>query len=159
MTLKEELDDVKAKLQTALQDSADAKTKLKTAETERDQARTEANDRKTQLEAEQRAHAETKGKLTAEEDAHKESKTKLEAEEKKDKTAEGKAREQLAANGVTTVAKEEPGKIAAAPTDPVALWEEYAAADSTKQAQMRKTHGDKLDAAAAAFDAAKSAGR
>lgn len=59
--------------------------------------------------------------------------------------------EQAAAMGVQAVAK--PGEVVQTQqADPAELWVQYSKSSSTVQAQMRATHGDKLDAAAEAFD-------
>lgn len=68
-----------------------------------------------------------------------------------DKSAQQRQAEIAAANGVAPV--EKPADAAKAPEGDAALWEKYAAADATEQARMRDTLGDKLDKAAAAFDA------
>lgn len=68
-----------------------------------------------------------------------------------DKSAQQRQAEIAAANGVAAV--EKPADVAKAPEGDAALWEKYKAADATEQARMRDTLGDKLDKAAAAFDA------
>jgi len=61
------------------------------------------------------------------------------------------ATEQAAAMGVTAVQKPNEA-VQQQQTDPAELWVKYSKASSTEQAVMRAEHGDKLDAAAAAFD-------
>jgi hypothetical protein len=154
MTLKDELaaalanlataesarDGFKTQLETEVAAHGATRTNLATAETERD-------DYKTKHGEEVRAHASTKSQLstvTGERDTLK----------AKDSTASSKSKESLAARGVPPVVKDTPGNLEANEGDPAALWEAYAGASSTQQAEMRAKHGDKLDAAA--YDAAQA---
>ncbi|HEV7405170.1 MAG TPA: head maturation protease, ClpP-related [Chthoniobacteraceae bacterium] len=87
--------------------------------------------------------------------------TALESEKAGLVTAKAKADgklERLARNGITAE-KDAPEILDANKADPVALWESYQAADPIAKAEMRAKHGDKLDAAAVAWDAAQSAAR
>lgn len=69
-----------------------------------------------------------------------------------DQTAAQRQQEIAAKNGVGAVNRDQTQVNANAAGD-CALWEQYVKADSTKQAAMRAEHGDKLDKAAAAYDA------
>jgi uncharacterized protein (DUF3084 family) len=109
----------------------------------------ERDDAKTELSTEKTSHATTRQQLT---DVTKE----RDDLKSKDTTATGKAAEALAKNGIVPAVKDAPGNLSTEnAADPVALWDEYAGASPTKQAQMRTTHGAKLDAAALAWDAAQ----
>ena len=149
------------------------KEQLTAAEKDRDKFKTQADQAAKDLKAEQDAHASTKASLEkaekdrddfearadkaeedlkAEQDAH----AKLKKEQK---NAGDKAKEQLARNGIKPSAKDTPENLNPDAGDPAALWQEYAQADSTKQAQMRAKHGVKLEEAAEAFDKAQKEGR
>lgn len=147
-TLKEQLlseqaahADTKASLAQAEQDRDEAKSKLSAATKERDE-------NKTKLDAEVSAHAETKSQFEAEQTAH----SALKAE---DKTASHKAAQQLAKNGIAPQAKDTPAKLTEDQAGQVALWQQYEVATPLQQAEMRAKHGEKLEAAAEAFEAAK----
>ncbi len=151
MTLKEQLDaelsknaELTTKLEASEKSLGEKKLEAAAAEKKATDAQASADKYKVELDAEQKAHAETK--------------TKLEASEKDSKTAGGKAAEQLAAKGIAPKAKVEPGASADNTGDPVALWESYQAADHNARADMRAQHGEKLTAAAKAYDKAKAAG-
>jgi colicin import membrane protein len=148
MTQKEQLDDLQKQLTAAQQETADIKAKLD-AEIEA-HAATQA--KQTAIE-EQLAAAEAKHK--AEIKAHAATQAQLDAEEQKDKTADAKAAEQLAAKGIAPAQKDAPANLNASQEEGAALWERYAKADPISQAQMRATHGEKLTAAAVAYDAAQ----
>lgn len=146
------------------------KEQLSAAEKDRDKYKADAALAETNLQAEKDAHATTKASLTKAEqdrDGHKtradQAEKDLQAEQgehaklkKEQKDAGTKAAEQLAKNGIKPAAKDTPENLNP-DSDPVALWEEYAAADPTKQTQMRAKHGAKLEAAAVAWDEAQKA--
>lgn len=73
--------------------------------------------------------------------------------EKNAKSAEQRAQEISAANGVPPAAKEQAGKVAGNQSaDDGALWEQYLKSNSTQRAEMRATKGDDLQRSAEAFD-------
>lgn len=156
MTLKEQLDqaeanakDLQTKLDASQANERKAQQEAKSATERADKAEKAEKEAKDALAAEQKAHGETKQKLEAADKA----KTELEL---KDTSAAAHAAEALAAKGINPPAKGSAAQLNDGKETPTALWERYQNADAVTQATMRDELGDKLEAAAEAWDRAKA---
>jgi len=151
-TLKEDLESALARL-------SDTEGKLKTAEQSVVDLTTKATNADAQFRTEQQAHTKTKEELTSaqsalasEQTAHKATADELAQIKGTHSSADLRAAESLAAAGVTVPSKQTPAALNQNQAADAALWERYQGASATEQAKMRRELGDKLDAAADAFD-------
>ena len=151
-TLKEELDSANAKL-------SELGSKLTAFEASETKLKADLSSALANFNAEQDAHGKTKTALndaqtalTNEQTAHKATADELATIKGQHSSADKRAAENLAAAGVTVPGKQTPAALNQSQAADAAVWERYQGASATEQAKMRRELGDKLDAAAEAFD-------